>query len=152
MFLNQNLNNLKLKQILGIMFIVALTAVTSSCVILKSATEKNTDNLNKRVHAAWKARVNGDCKPLYDLAYKAYQDKFSLQQHIQRCRLKAESYKIADIKISPDGLTAKATIIFSTYQMGYFIKDTQMMEDWIVEKGHWRLKLPLGNKTPFGKK
>ncbi len=111
----------------------------------KSPTE---ESLRETVDMVWTSKTKRRWGPVYDQAneeYKAYVEK---EDFIRKAQLRYTAYSIEDIRMEPPG-KAVVTIRFTVGYQGVDFTGTAP-EEWIWEKGAWRVNLMPSLNTPFG--
>ena len=94
------------------------------------------------IRTLWEARAKKDWVAVYDMAADAYKKEVKLEAFIANANINVRKFSIKDIKIGEPGKKAIALIDYEFNQKG-FTFNTTAKEEWITEKGKWRLNMQL---------
>ena len=113
------------------------------------AGAKGEDALKDLAAKEWQAKIDNDWGVVYELASDKFKKSVKRDQFIRGCGLDVEGFAIDNVKIAPDGKSAVVTVFFDVRQMGILLKGARLKEDWIIEKGKWRIDMKPGPRSPF---
>ena len=131
--------------------IISLTLLFSGCSHFKPAKDTIND-LNQSINAEWTAKIDKDWGAVYDMATESSKKDITRNDFVKYANVEVLNYTIKDLQIEPDGKKSIAVIDYTAFQMGYKIPMTTR-EEWVLENGQWRLKMPPGIQFPeSGKK
>lgn len=129
----------------AILFLLTVAPGFLACRTLFQNT--SPESLRERVDIVWKAKVQSDWGPVYDMADSQFQKNVNRNRFVTKSHYRVKSYEVIEIKVNQDNQTATSHIQFDTEKMGMPFK-ISTKEAWIVENGQWRLQLS-NQKTPF---
>jgi hypothetical protein len=92
------------------------------------------------IRSLWEARAKKDWGAVYDMATDAYKKEVKLETFIANANINVRKFSIKDIEIGEPGKKAIALIDYEFNQKG-FTFNTTAKEEWITEKGKWRLNM-----------
>lgn len=126
---------------------LALLFFCSACAHLsmKSPTE---ESLRETVDKVWSSKTKRQWGPVYDQANEEYKACVNREDFIRRANLQVVSYAIQGVRMTGPG-KAVVTLDFSVNFTGATFSGTAD-EEWLWEKGEWRVNMMPQLKTPFG--
>jgi len=112
---------------------------------LKSPTE---ESLRETVDKVWTSKTQRKWGPVYDQANEEYKAQVEREDFIRRSNLRVVSYSIREIRMTGPGKAA-VTLGFTVNFTGTDFSGTAE-EEWLWEKGEWRVNMMPQLNTPFG--
>lgn len=126
--------------------LTSLTLLFLGCSHFKTA-EDHINDLNQVISKEWTAKTNKDWGTVYDMAAESSKKDITRDDFVKYANVEVVNFTIKDVQLAPDGKKATAVINYTVFQMGYKIP-MSTSEEWMLESGEWRLKMPPGIQFP----
>lgn len=128
---------------LTIIVLFALITASMGCAHLIYPKQGSEETLRERVIQAWEARKNGDKYALYDLTSDQHKKRVARESFLYRTNVAIRGYSIEEVDIVEEGTKALVRVDMKINQMGFHFT-FPIREEWLWQRGAWRLNLKSG--------
>lgn len=133
---------------LTVIVLLAFIYGSLGCAHLISPKQGDEEALRQRVAQAWEARKSGNKNALWELTSDQHKEQVPRDSFTYKTNARISDFSIQEVAIAEGGTKALVRVEMSVRQMGFDFT-FPVREEWLWQRGAWRLDLKSGPKGAF---